>query len=207
MIKIFITQKSNRDTATFNKTVHALPFGDAEKQRLLSIKNKDAANSSLASYYALMKLLTNVAEDMTISRNPHGKPYFKHLPQIPFSISHSGELSVAAACFDENIQSIGVDIEFKKIDLKFEKIAERFFGSETPPQNEDEFFILWTKKEAYSKMCGGALTEVISLPTRDDIPCFKIEFEGKTAYMSVCSDAAQEIEIAHDCDNISITKL
>ena len=209
MIKIFITPKSNNTTATFEEKVLSLPFGDAEKQRLLSMKNKDAANASLSAYIALQKLSKDIEEDLplTISRSSHGKPFFEKLPGIPFSISHSGDLSVAAVCFDENAQSIGVDIEFKKGNLKFKKIADRFFGDEKEPQNEEEFLILWTKKEAFSKMCGGALTDVISLPAKNDIPCFKIIFDGKIAYMSICCDSAQKIEIEHDCDNISITNL
>ena len=144
---------------------------------------------------------------MTISRNSHGKPFFEKLPGIPFSISPSGDLSVAAICFDESAKSIGVDIEFKKCNLKFKKIADRFFGDEKEPQNEEEFLILWTRKEAFSKMCGGALTDVISLPAKNDIPCFKIIFESKIAYISICCDSTQKIEIEHDCDNISITNL
>ena len=173
----------------------------------MSIKNKDAANASLSAYCALTELLENTNSDLTISRNSFGKPFFSRSPQISFSISHAGDLSVAALCYDERVQSIGVDIEFKRNDLKFKKIADRFFGKEKSPRDEEEFLILWTKKEAFSKMCGEALTDVISIPTREDIPCFKIEIENRTAYISICCDISQEIEIAHDCDNISITKL
>ena len=207
MIKIFITQKLNNGSAEFEEKVCSLPFGDAEKQRLLAIKNKDAANTSLSAYCALTELLENTKSDLTILRNSYGKPFFAGSPHIPFSISHSGDLSVAAVCFDENAQSIGVDIEFKRNDLKFKKIADRFFEKKKSPRDDEEFLILWTRKEAYSKMLGGALTDVISIPTREDIPCFKIEIENRTAYISICCDISQEIEIAHDCDNISITKL
>ena len=45
MITIYILQTDKLDLSL----IDARPFGDAEKQRLLAIKNKDAANTSLSS--------------------------------------------------------------------------------------------------------------------------------------------------------------
>jgi hypothetical protein len=70
MIKIFITSKLNTNADTFEEKVLSLPFGDAEKQRLLSMKNKDAANASLSAYIALQKLSKDIEEDLPLTISP-----------------------------------------------------------------------------------------------------------------------------------------
>ena len=208
MIKILIAQKILTDTATFIDQVNSLPFGNAEKQRLLNINNVNTSRASLSAYLALSRLLENSSDNLTISRNANGKPFFEHHKEIPFSISHSGELSATAICYDydNNIQSIGIDIEFKKGNIKFKDITNRFFRNEKASiQSEDDFLILWTKKEAFSKMRGGALTDVLT-QTPQITECYKIKFNDKTAYMSVCCEIKQEIEILTDSNKISIIK-
>ena len=211
MIKILIAQKMNTDTAAFIENVESLPFGVPEKERLMNIKNNDTAKASLAAYLALKTLIEPLGyKNLTIKRNAYGKPFFEHHPNLPFNISHSGDLSVAAICDNGKCQSIGVDIEFKKDRLDFKKIADRFFGNEkSEVQTQDDFLILWTNKEALSKMRGGALNEAISLPS-ENADCYKVEFNNKTAYMSIHYESAlksQEIKIFTDCNNISITKI
>ena len=79
------------------------------------------------------------------------------------SISHSS--SAVAVCKSD--MPVGIDIE--KIDGKrnFAGIARRYFhGAEsefffTNPSAE-RFYEIWTKKEAYSKMLGGGLADILS---------------------------------------------
>ncbi|MBP5280899.1 MAG: 4'-phosphopantetheinyl transferase superfamily protein [Lachnospiraceae bacterium] len=95
-----------------------------------------------------------------------GKPYFKDSP-LSFSLSHSEDLVFCAIADHE----IGVDVQ-RITEVRWEKLAERYFS----PQEQDylgvfakdragcfrlsketskqEFFRLWSRKEAFGKMTG-----------------------------------------------------
>ena len=110
-----------------------------------------------------------------IARNSAGKPYFSDVPQIHFSVSHSG--SVWGCAFD--ISPIGFDLEDRdrlgvKGSLEGEeerlqrwmKIAGRFFLPEecdyVKAGGEESFFRIWVRKEAYAKYKGSGLLNEIS---------------------------------------------
>lgn len=78
------------------------------------------------------------------------------------SISHSGDM--VAVCTSEN--PIGIDIE--KIDTKrnLEKLSKRVFKGqelEAFEQNPtpEQFYEIWTQKEAYSKIDGQGVNEIM----------------------------------------------
>ena len=76
-----------------------------------------------------------------------GKPFLKDYADFHFNISHSGDfLAVAFAN-----SSVGVDVE--KIRPVNPKIANRFFTKEEEEfiKNENDFFYVWTRKEAFIK--------------------------------------------------------
>ncbi len=77
------------------------------------------------------------------------------------SISHSGDM--AAVCKSEI--PVGVDIEKIDAERDLRKIAARFYcGKELEYFSEkptaERFYEIWTKKEAYSKIDGGGVSEI-----------------------------------------------
>ncbi len=91
-----------------------------------------------------------------------GKPYFKNIPNIHFSLSHSGNL-VMLAVGDVNV---GVDVQ--KMQGYKEGIVKRFYHKkevdallqcETEVVREAHFYEIWTYKEAYIKYTGNGLSE------------------------------------------------
>ncbi|MBP3370583.1 MAG: 4'-phosphopantetheinyl transferase superfamily protein [Clostridia bacterium] len=159
-------------TSTINQSIYsaieALPFGEDEKIRLRNIKNHTSLKNSLGSLLCLKKILDHLgfqseSYDLTIARDSNGKPYFLSLP-LHFSISHSQDLAIVAL----SDQSIGVDIEFIDARRDINAISERFFApdehlaiceSKCPA---DDFFALWTKKEAFAKLSGKGLSSICS---------------------------------------------
>lgn len=96
-------------------------------------------------------------EDLTYE--PNGKPVAKN---CYVSISHSGDH--VAVCRNDDVP-VGIDIE-KMTDRNFNKIANRFFcGKELEIFNEnptaETFYEIWTRKEAYSKILGTGVSEVV----------------------------------------------
>jgi 4'-phosphopantetheinyl transferase len=111
-----------------------------------------AFTSALLKYYYLPAMLDVKPTEVQIGINDYGKPYLLDYPEVDFSISHSGEYIVLAVVFGKKI---GIDIEFidKNIDLTMKSII--FSESECSLiDNYNDFFVMWTKKEAYLKCVG-----------------------------------------------------
>lgn len=97
--------------------------------------------------------------DMTIVKDTKfGKPYVKELPNVFFSISHSG-CWWACACAD---QEVGLDLQVSG-EKEQQKIAKRFFHREETEwlggQEPSEFYRLWAYKESYVKYTGIGLAQ------------------------------------------------
>ncbi len=92
----------------------------------------------------------------------HGKPYLKDAP-VRFNLSHSGALTAVAA----GRHRVGLDVQKRD-----GKLREAILARLTPAEREEDFFRLWTAKEAYIKYCGGSLAA--TLP--------RLVFEGGTLY-------------------------
>jgi 4'-phosphopantetheinyl transferase len=86
---------------------------------------------------------------------------------IEFNMSHSRWMALYAVSLKT---PVGVDIEWVREDIEWQKIAERFFhpdetahlGELPEPEQRKGFFQFWTCKEAYIKGRGKGL----SIPTR-----------------------------------------
>jgi 4'-phosphopantetheinyl transferase len=110
--------------------------------------------------------------DIQFTYGSHGKPHL-HLSAeslsaerspISFNLSHSDELALFAFC-SEGL--IGVDIEHLRPSTNVVALSKRFF---TPREHQrickasdravDEFFRLWTYKEAYLKATGEGLAKL-----------------------------------------------
>lgn len=98
-------------------------------------------------------------KDAVYGFGENGKPFAENLPELRFSISHSGEWVIASFSGSET----GCDIEeIKKSDLR---LAQRFFHSSeyellaAAPESERDilFCRLWTLKESFIKMSGKGL--------------------------------------------------
>lgn len=94
-----------------------------------------------------------------------GKPYLRDIP-LYFSLSHS-EGRVICAVSDAEV---GADLQYPR-DMDMAKTVARFFAEEEkrewkelPLKKQEEFFYhLWTRKEAYGKLTGEGVGKTISL--------------------------------------------
>ena len=85
--------------------------------------------------------------------NEHGKPLLDGVPLF-FNVTHSG--SITAAVFGE--RECGIDAEERK-PRKTETIEKRL----TAAERQEDFFRLWTAKEAYVKYKGASLAAMLPL--------------------------------------------
>ena len=213
MIKVYVLDTEALIKRDFISLADGLPFGDAEKTRLLAINNSTHKWESLGGLIALSRLIDKFPIDTHISteiyRSSNGKPYFNS-PVAPFfSISHSGGIA-AAAMVEYKYGEIGFDIEAVDANYNFDRISARYFTeAERAEINESKspaeaFFSLWTVKEAMAKIGGDGLSSIINKQTdahraRTHISKLSIDFAGRRAVMSVCSYVAdQAIQIFTD---------
>ena len=148
-------------------------------------------------------------EDAVIERTEKGKPYVS-LPDCsdtvaPFiSVSHDGDTFALLVSDAE----AGLDIQYAR-DIKANRIAARYFTAEEAEQtagddNEDRFFELWTRKEAYSKYIGTGLEQIMKkeqVLDRDDVIFTDIRLEDG-CFCAVCTgreegDHSDEIQISY----------
>ena len=173
--------------------ISSLPFGENEKLRLSAIKNQEYKNNSLSALLCLHELLTVSGEaqnDLSICRAPGGKPYFASR-DLCFSISHAKD-TVAVALSDT---PVGIDIEFIDERRDILSLSRRFFApdehkalSETGAPLDD-FFALWTKKEALAKITGEGLTAICRANGLDKsygFSLFSLNVGDNRAYISIC---------------------
>ena len=188
--------------------ISSLPFGEKEKERLIGKKNPQSQAESLCALICLEKLLKSVGldksfADMSIMREESGKPHFNDLPLF-FSITHSRALCAVAL----SNRPVGIDLEFIDQRRNFLDISKRFFSSEeciaihNSTSVAKDFFALWTKKEALSKLNGKGLASICAdTLTLSDNYCFKeysIDFEGEAAYMTLCFDGEVDTVSIHN---------
>ena len=125
-------------------------------ERLGQIADK---RRSLAAELLLRKALEKAGlclPELRYGYGEHGKPFLPEAPGFCFSISHSGNLVMAASTDSE----VGCDVEM--IGQGREKIAERFFSEEekeylgvlTEEERNGAFYRLWTAKESFLKATG-----------------------------------------------------
>lgn len=162
MIEIWIIELSN--LLTKSQYHFLLDDLDSEKQqRLKRYRMPKDAHCSLLGDIAIRTLifkhLSLCKREIIFSKNTYGKPFLQGYEDFHFNISHSGKY---VACAVSN-QPIGIDIEIvNPIDLAF---ANRFFVKDeiqyilngNPEYLQQRFYSIWTRKEAYIKLCGKGL--------------------------------------------------
>ena len=182
-------------------------FGKAESERINSIKNNSARLLSLGGLIALDAVVDKGT--CVIKRSEAGKPYFVDDSIGCFSISHSGELSVAACFCDE----VGIDIEPVSREKEFARIAKRFFTTrelrrfEEGGADAESFLRIWTEKEAYVKYSGKTFAELYSKDT--DGVVFKSVWllcGGERYIVTICTAKDADIKTVLLNDSVRIIK-
>ncbi len=114
-----------------------------------------------AAHAALREILAGYlgcdARAIHFERDPGGKP---RTAGIEFSVSHSGELALAAVA---RATAVGVDVERIRRLPDAAAIAGRFFPPEEAAAvraNPECFFRLWTRREAWLKAEGTGLAGI-----------------------------------------------
>ena len=148
-----------RNTLSSEEMVKASRFKSYE-DRDRFIVSKGILRTILGSY-----LNTNPTR-LEFEYNEHGKPFIKNTldtNNIHFNASHSRNIALYALTIK---REIGIDVEYLRSKIEFERIARRFFSEKEfsmlisqPSESRLElFFDCWTLKEAYIKAVGGGLS-------------------------------------------------
>ena len=186
----------------FERVQNAFPHAencgylDEIRQRKSPLSTKE----SLSALLVLSELLRKAGIDssaLILSRRESGKPYFKN-SRIEFSLSHSHGYAAAAI---SNESRVGIDLEAAEISPeKAAKLAERFFSEGEKSELEahpDSFLKLWTKKEAYAKMQGTPLSNLIASEKKgiatERENAFFVEFKADKHPLTVCLENPCEI--------------
>lgn len=134
-------------------------------------RRSDEAGASKRRSLVARSLLRGVLESLTgiggrewsFTRGANGKPFAVHPSGIPapeISISHSGSVVTAAATRQGRL---GIDVELHRSGRRFGEIAEYAFGPEEAGEaatSEQDFYRIWTLREAMAKATGAGLTQV-----------------------------------------------
>lgn len=138
----------------------------AERERAARVTRARARRRFVAARAMLRAVLATyhdeVAPGLSFTYGAHGKPAVAGRDDLAFNLSHSDEDAVLAV---GRAISIGVDVERVRTDLRWEAVADRFFGpgelralrSTPAPDRVATFFRLWTVREAYLKARGVGL--------------------------------------------------
>lgn len=196
--------------------ISSLPFGESERERLLSMKNSAAQKNSLSALLCLDRLIKRIdisGEDLTIIREKNGKPRFASLP-YHFSITHSRDLCAVALCKE----NVGIDLEFVDASRNVETLSKRFFSPEEHSRlfesnnAVENFFTLWVKKEALAKLSGEGLASICRGQIIDDSQYsfkeYKLTVDGADACLALCFEKnAPSIAINNTYEEIKIYEI
>lgn len=158
--------------------------------KLYIIENYKDMYSELSGSELTDKLVTDCMADygiqnIDICRTSKGKPYTE--ADVHFSVSHSGSyfVCIIADC------PVGIDVQERR-KAAVSKIAGRYFTESEQEYisayDEDGFFRLWTRKEAYSKLTGDGLAELMrgtDVLCREDVDFTDFQIEDGV-YCSYC---------------------
>jgi 4'-phosphopantetheinyl transferase len=112
----------------------------------------------------LGRYLSIAPDRLRFVEGAHGKPALAEPPAtIRFNVSHSEALAVIA--FADG-RDLGVDIEAIRPVPEMDEIAQRYFSDQeandlmqtAPDAREQNFFRIWTRKEAFIKAIGDGLS-------------------------------------------------
>lgn len=133
-------------------------------EQMMSYKHLRGRIQNGAAYLLLVHALREegVFHEMPeFGYNEHGKPYLKNYPEWQFNFSHSKN-AVCCAIAKENI---GIDIEevreYKEALAAYSCNEEEMSALNQSNDKADDFYRLWTRKEAAFKLVGTGITKEI----------------------------------------------
>jgi 4'-phosphopantetheinyl transferase len=118
-----------------------------EKERHRFILSKSVLRLILSKY------LHEPAENIQFSFGANKKPFLRSdNTNLHYNVSHAGDWILIAI----SGSAVGVDIELIDTDLDYSAILPVFFSPEEAKliQNRNDFYLLWTRKEALVKATG-----------------------------------------------------
>lgn len=142
----------------------------------------------------LRTVLALCGADGEIARGAHGKPHLK-AGGLEFNLTHT--LGFAAVAVSR--RPVGLDAERvrpRKIDALVSRLR--------PSERQEDFFELWTAKEAYVKYLGGSLAELLPLLVykkgvlyRENAPLnvFLKHFSAEGCTLCVCAAAEEPVNL------------
>ncbi len=179
--------------------IQALPFGESERCRLLSLGGEHRRTESVGALVCLLRLVGGLGLDAhEIKRDKNGRPYFNAPNAVSFSLSHSEGLCIAAVT-DKGDNRVGADIEVIREHGRMSELAARFFTEREQKRlsaaedRQNEFFKIWTQKEAAAKLYGNGLASVLSGEPAPLVSHTRTVCIGeRRAAISVCSQSKNE---------------
>lgn len=202
--------KIENDSFT-NKDLELLHFVSKDRQDFI-LKNISDKNKLLSLYaellvrYGLQKHY-EIIEDISILKHPQGKLFIDGFPNIDFNISHTSNMIM---CGINDHGKIGVDVEHKR--LVNSNVAKKVYHEneityiyDNQSINDDLFFEIWTKKEAYTKYLGTGLRyNLTNINMLSDDHINKLSFwQIDNYYFSVYSDEKEDIITEISFDDLS----
>jgi 4'-phosphopantetheinyl transferase len=110
------------------------------------------------------------AADLHFAYMSAGKPFLPARPSVQFNVSHSGDLALIAMASGS---AIGVDVEQIRVFPHMEQVARQSFRAQDFAKwvqlpvgaREQEFYRMWTRREAYGKATGEGLAAGACVPS------------------------------------------
>lgn len=143
-----------------------------------------------ASYYSGIE-----ADDFILVHDSGRKPYFSSHENLHFSVSHSGNVWIAA--FADN--DVGLDFQLHNSKIRQDKVAGRYFHPDEVKKYKTGggFYEIWSRKEAYCKLFGWGIDYHFPLfNTCGDV----VNFDGRAVYIkniSVCGAENYSCSLAY----------
>lgn len=130
------------------------------RQKIDTLRFQKDRRLSLAAGHLLEQGLQELGvEEYEIQYGEYGKPYLQNIPDLHFSLSHSGNYAVCVFYH----RPVGVDIQqirpvspalLKRVCTQEER---RFLEAQDPEKVPEAFCRLWTAKESFMKLEGRGL--------------------------------------------------
>lgn len=166
-----------------------LPLVSEERRKKIqSLKNDK--DKTIALFSELFILYETGVSAKDILHNEYGKPYIDRIGYY-FSISHSHSHIVFVA----DTLPIGIDIEPIK---EKKQSAVRFFSprEKAMVKSTEDFYTIWTKKEAYIKMLGTGLgTPLSSFDVTNMTDAYFLSAHTQNHIISLCTKNSQNTTI------------